>query len=106
MTATFRLPAEELDQSFVERLKAMYREKQIAIVVYEEDETDYLMSTRSNREHLDQSIENIRQGKNLTEVGKNGKRRFQSVEEALAQFSPPTLDTRGWKFNRDEANER
>ena len=42
----------------------------------------------------------------MDDLGKNGKKRFHSVEEALAQFSPPTLDTRGWKFNRDEANER
>ena len=42
----------------------------------------------------------------LDDLGKNGKKRFHSVEEALAQFSTPTLDTRGWKFNRDEANER
>ena len=42
----------------------------------------------------------------IDDLGTNGAKRFASVEEALAQFSPPTLDTRGWKFNRDEANER
>jgi hypothetical protein len=40
MTATFRLPAEELDQTFLDRVKAMFREKQVAIVVYEEN-ADY-----------------------------------------------------------------
>jgi hypothetical protein len=35
---TFRLPADELDQSFIERIKAMFRKKQIAIVIYEENE--------------------------------------------------------------------
>jgi hypothetical protein len=79
MTTTFRLAADELDQTFLDRVKAMFREKQVSIVVYEENELP------SN---------------------KNGKQRFHSVEEALAQFSAPTLDTRGWKFNRDEANER
>jgi hypothetical protein len=34
------------------------------------------------------------------------QKRPKTVTEALAQFSKPTLDTRGWKFNRDEANER
>ena len=33
-----------------------------------EDETDYLSSTRSNREHLDRSIADIREGKNMIEV--------------------------------------
>jgi hypothetical protein len=32
--------------------------------------------------------------------------RARTAQEALAQFSAPRLDTRGWKFNRDEANER
>ena len=36
MTTTFRLQASELDQSFLDRVKAMFREKQIAIVVYEQ----------------------------------------------------------------------
>ncbi|HWF44881.1 MAG TPA: hypothetical protein VG537_09585 [Candidatus Kapabacteria bacterium] len=35
---TFRLPADELDQSFIERVKAMFRRKQIAIIIYEEKE--------------------------------------------------------------------
>jgi hypothetical protein len=38
MTTTFRLPADELDESFIERVKAMFRKKQIAIIVYEENE--------------------------------------------------------------------
>ncbi len=48
MTTTFRLAADELDQSFVERVKSMFREKKIAIVVYEEDEADYLIHTPAN----------------------------------------------------------
>ncbi len=32
--------------------------------------------------------------------------RPRTVAEALEQFSLPRLDTRGWRFNRDEANER
>ena len=39
MTTTFRLAANELDQTFLDRVKAMFREKQVAIVVYEENET-------------------------------------------------------------------
>lgn len=32
--------------------------------------------------------------------------RPKTIAEVLARFSPPRLDTLGWKFNRDEANER
>lgn len=31
---------------------------------------------------------------------------FRTVEEVHAHFKGVTIDTRGWKFNRDEANER
>jgi hypothetical protein len=31
---------------------------------------------------------------------------FNTVEEVHAAFNAVRIDTRGWKFNRDEANER
>ncbi len=48
MTTTFRLAANELDQTFLDRVKAMFREKQVAIVVYEENDADYLNGSRVN----------------------------------------------------------
>ena len=42
----------------------------------------------------------------MDDIGENGKKRFGSVEEVLSHFTAIRLDTRGWKFNRDEANER
>ena len=48
MTTTFRLAADELDQTFLERVKSMFREKKIAIVVYEEDEMDYINRSQTN----------------------------------------------------------
>ena len=38
MTTTFRLPASSLDQSFLDRVKAMFPEKRIAIVISDEEE--------------------------------------------------------------------
>jgi PHD/YefM family antitoxin component YafN of YafNO toxin-antitoxin module len=38
-------------------------------VVYDvEDETEYLMKSKANREHLDRAISNIEAGKNLVTV--------------------------------------
>ena len=68
MSTTFRLNADELEPSFVEKIKTLFAHKDIAVTIYEEDETDYLSTTRSNREHLDRSIANIREGKNMIEV--------------------------------------
>jgi hypothetical protein len=42
----------------------------------------------------------------MDEVGENGKKQLSSVEEFLSQFKAVRIDTKGWKFNRDEANER
>ncbi len=42
----------------------------------------------------------------MDEVGDNGKKQFSSVEEFLSHFKAVRIDTKGWKFNRDEANER
>ncbi len=42
----------------------------------------------------------------VDDLGENGKKRFSSGEEFHAQFRAVRLDLRGWKFNRDEANER
>ena len=42
----------------------------------------------------------------MNDIGENGKKRFSSVEEVLSHFTAVRFDTKGWKFNRDEANER
>ena len=68
MSTTFRLNADELEPSFVEKIKFLFAHKDIAVTVYEEDETDYLSSTQANREHLDRSIADIREGRNMVEV--------------------------------------
>jgi hypothetical protein len=38
MTTTFHLSAKELDQSFLDRLKAMFREREVAITVSDDEE--------------------------------------------------------------------
>jgi hypothetical protein len=68
MSTTFRLNADELEPSFVEKIKLLFAHKDIAVTIYEEDETDYLSSTQANREHLDRSIADIRAGRNMVEV--------------------------------------
>jgi hypothetical protein len=42
----------------------------------------------------------------LDTVEQREKPIFNSVDEVHAAFSAIRLDTLGWKFNRDEANER
>lgn len=65
MYTIYRLHADELDASFLETLKATFRNKQIEIAVGELDETEYLMRSPANRERLLRSMANIEAGRNL-----------------------------------------
>ncbi len=67
MQSTYRLRADELTDDFVQSLKVAYRGKEIEIVVSDVlDDTDYLLSTEANREHLLGAIKDIEAGKNLS----------------------------------------
>ena len=68
MYTSFHLNANELNEDFLKKLKAMFKSKYISITVEEEmDETEYLLSTPANRKHLEEAIKNVKAGK-LTEV--------------------------------------
>jgi antitoxin YefM len=68
MHTIYRLNASELDQHFINALKATFQNKEIEIVVYEVDETAYLMASEANREKLISAIENVKSGSQLIEV--------------------------------------
>lgn len=68
MYTVYRLKANEIDQRFIDGLKATFQDRDIEIVVYEMDETAYLMASEANRDHLLQAIDNIYNRTNLVEV--------------------------------------
>ncbi|MBA3924101.1 MAG: hypothetical protein H0X31_21350 [Nostocaceae cyanobacterium] len=68
MHTVYRLNANELDQRFINALKASFPDKEIEIVVYEVDETAYLMASEANRKKLINAIENVKNGSQLIEV--------------------------------------
>lgn len=68
MHTVYRLNASELDQNFINALKATFQDKEIEIVVYEVDETAYLMASAANRKRLMHAIENVKSESNLIEV--------------------------------------
>ena len=65
MVTTYRLNADELDDRFVESLKAAFRHKEIEITVGEVDETAYLLRSPANREHLLRAVEDLAAGQNI-----------------------------------------
>ncbi len=69
MYSTYRLRAEELSSNLIKAIKNTYHDREIEITVQEiQDETEYLLSTRANREHLLKSIENINKHTNLVQM--------------------------------------
>jgi antitoxin YefM len=74
MEAVFRLNTSELGVSFINSIKDAYPDRDIEITVREQDETEYLLSSPANREHLEKAIEDVKQGKTIT---------FETIEQAI-----------------------
>ncbi len=69
MQTTYRLNANELSPELIEALKKTYHDRQIEIIISEvQDETEYLLSTDANREHLLSALEDIRSNANLVSL--------------------------------------
>ena len=73
MYMIYRVNAEELDSRFLRTLKAMFKGKEIEIVVCEtaqseEDETAYLLRSPANRDRLLKAIENVAHDRNLVTI--------------------------------------
>jgi len=67
MFTVYRLNADELDESFLTSLKAAFQHKEIEIAVSEADETDYLLRSPVNREHLLKAVADVEAKRNLVE---------------------------------------
>ena len=73
MEAIYRLNTREMGIDFVNSIKTAYPDQNVEIMVREQDETEYLMSSPANREHLLKSIKEVEEGKIIT---------FNTLEEA------------------------
>jgi len=65
MDAIYHVKADELDQDFLDALKAMFKDKEIEIAVYERDETAYLLRSPANREHLLRAVADVESQRNI-----------------------------------------
>jgi antitoxin YefM len=65
METIYQLNADDLNEDFLEGLKASFKHKEIEIVVYERDETAYLLRTPTNREQLLKAAADIEQNRNV-----------------------------------------
>ena len=68
MQSSYRLKANELNEQFIAGLKATYKDKDIEILVYEINETEYLLKSDANRDRLMEAKANIENQTNLIEI--------------------------------------
>ena len=65
METIYQVNADDLNEDFLEGLKTSFKHKEIEIVVYERDETAYLLRSPANRDRLLKAVSDIEQNRNL-----------------------------------------
>jgi len=65
METIYQLNADDLNEDFLEGLKASFKHKEIEIVVYERDETAYLLRSPANHARLLEAVADIEQNRNV-----------------------------------------
>jgi hypothetical protein len=65
MDAIYHVKADELDESFLEALKAMFKDKEIEIAVSERGETADLLRPPANRERLLRAVADVESSQNI-----------------------------------------
>ncbi len=65
MHTVYQLNADDLNEDFLEGLKTTFKHKEIEIVVYERDETAYLLHSPANRARLLQAVADVEHNSNI-----------------------------------------
>jgi hypothetical protein len=66
MITTYRLNEEELSDEIIDSIKKTFKGKEIEIIVSEVvDDTEYLLSTDSNKKYIYKSIEDLEKGNGI-----------------------------------------
>ena len=83
METIFKLKAKELDRSFIDSVKNLFKDREIEISIKSmQDETEYLFNTTANKKHLLEAINEVKKNKNLIRF--TGKE-FEEMSERNAQ---------------------
>jgi hypothetical protein len=62
MQTTFKTNANQLDKSFINIIKKLFKDQKVEISLRNLDETEYLLSNEANRKHLYFSIDEYQKG--------------------------------------------
>ena len=63
MQAIFHTNLDELNLSFIKNLKKQFQNAKVDIVIKQMDETDYLNSSKKNKEYLEEAIKEVNDSK-------------------------------------------
>jgi len=73
MVTTYKLNTRDLESTFIDSIRTTYPDQVVEIQVREQDETEYLLSTPANREHLEKVLKEAEEGKLVI---------FETIEQA------------------------
>lgn len=65
MTGVFTIRPSEITDDFVNMLKTLFNDRELVISTKDDDETDYLLSSKANKDSLLQSVGDINRHTNL-----------------------------------------
>ena len=66
MTATYKLHVNELSTELINAIKETFKGKTVSITIQDDiDETDYLLSNEANKQFLEASEAELREGKGI-----------------------------------------
>ena len=79
MDTLLRMQAEEINSSLIDFIKSSFKGKKIALHIYEDTmgETEFLLSNKSNKKRLFDSIASVKNNINLKEID------FADIESIL-----------------------
>lgn len=62
MHTIYQINANELNESLLESIRTLFKDKEIEITITERDETEYLLRSPANREFLLRAVERVEKG--------------------------------------------
>jgi antitoxin YefM len=70
MTATYQVKPHELTLEFLKGIQRHFKDSPLKIIVEEMDETEYLFNSEVNAKHLQESLNEFKQGRGITFTSK------------------------------------